>query len=82
MDHVRWPTDQELKATSVLALPLDEASAKIRTGPPKDDEEDLDYPVWAGVLPPSDGRGDPVPDPDLPASTPVPDHVADHGRVR
>ena len=81
-DHVRWPTDQELKATSALALPLDEALAKIRTGPPKDDEEDLDYPVWAGVLPLRMVAGDPVPDPDLPASTPVPDHVADDGRVR
>jgi nitroimidazol reductase NimA-like FMN-containing flavoprotein (pyridoxamine 5'-phosphate oxidase superfamily) len=81
-DHVRWPTDQELKATSVLALPLDESSAKIRTGPPKDDEEDLDYPVWAGVLPLRVVAGTPVPDPKLPASMPVPDHVTDHGRDR
>ena len=47
----RRPNGKELKATSVLALPLDEASAKIRTGPPSDFEEDEDLPVWAGVIP-------------------------------
>jgi uncharacterized protein len=48
---VREPNSQELKATLVLSLPLIEVSAKIRTGPPKDDEEDLAIPAWAGVLP-------------------------------
>src|SRR5215831_16644074 len=48
---VRWPTEQELKATAVLWLPIEEASAKIRTGPPIDDEEDYALPCWAGVLP-------------------------------
>ncbi|MBV9504858.1 MAG: pyridoxamine 5'-phosphate oxidase family protein, partial [Acidobacteriia bacterium] len=48
-DQVRPPTEQELTATSVLALPLEEVSAKIRTGPPIDDEEDYALPVWAGV---------------------------------
>ena len=47
----RQPNRKELKATSVLALPLDEASAKIRTGPPSDFEEDEDLPIWAGVIP-------------------------------
>lgn len=47
----RQPSPSELKATTVLALPLQEASAKIRTGPPKDDEEDYDLAVWAGVIP-------------------------------
>ena len=47
----RSPNRKELKATSVLALPLNEASAKIRTGPPTDFDEDLDLPVWAGVIP-------------------------------
>ncbi|HUF18309.1 MAG TPA: pyridoxamine 5'-phosphate oxidase family protein, partial [Thermoanaerobaculia bacterium] len=47
----RQPNPAELKATTVLALPLKEASAKIRTGPPKDDEEDYELPVWAGVAP-------------------------------
>jgi nitroimidazol reductase NimA-like FMN-containing flavoprotein (pyridoxamine 5'-phosphate oxidase superfamily) len=50
-DDARHPNEQELKATSVLALPLEEASAKIRTGPPKDEEEDYALPMWAGVLP-------------------------------
>ncbi|HKX84663.1 MAG TPA: pyridoxamine 5'-phosphate oxidase family protein [Pyrinomonadaceae bacterium] len=50
-EHVRWPNELELKATTVLSLPIDEASAKIRTGGPVDDEEDYDLDVWAGVLP-------------------------------
>lgn len=50
-EEVREPDAQELKATTVLVLPLDEASAKIRTGSPVDDEEDLGRPVWAGVVP-------------------------------
>jgi nitroimidazol reductase NimA-like FMN-containing flavoprotein (pyridoxamine 5'-phosphate oxidase superfamily) len=50
-EEVRPPNEQELKATSVLALPLDEASAKVRQGPPLDDEEDYGLPVWAGVAP-------------------------------
>jgi uncharacterized protein len=50
-DDVRWPTEQELKATKVLALPISEASAKVRTGPPLDDEEDYALHVWAGTLP-------------------------------
>src|SRR5271157_4091571 len=50
-DDVRHPTEQELKATKVLALPLTEASAKVRTGPPVDEEEDYTLNVWAGVLP-------------------------------
>ena len=50
-DEVRQPNDQEMKATTVLCLELEEVSAKIRTGPPVDDEEDLALPVWAGVVP-------------------------------
>jgi uncharacterized protein len=50
-DEARQPTDKELKATWILWLPLDEASAKVRTGPEEDDAEDLDLPVWAGVVP-------------------------------
>ena len=48
---MREPTEQELKATTVLSLPLVEVSAKVRTGPPIDDEEDYALNVWAGVLP-------------------------------
>jgi uncharacterized protein len=69
-DHIvpgRWAelrpvTDQELKGTSVLALPIEEASAKVRTGPPLDDAEDLEWPVWAGVVPLVTTAGEPVPD--------------------
>jgi nitroimidazol reductase NimA-like FMN-containing flavoprotein (pyridoxamine 5'-phosphate oxidase superfamily) len=50
-DEARRPTAKELKATSLLQLPIDEASAKLRTGPPKDDPDDEDLPVWAGVVP-------------------------------
>jgi nitroimidazol reductase NimA-like FMN-containing flavoprotein (pyridoxamine 5'-phosphate oxidase superfamily) len=65
-EEARMPDEKELKQTAILAVPLDEASAKIRTGPPKDDEDDLDLPVWAGVLPFRQVVGDPVDSPDLP----------------
>jgi nitroimidazol reductase NimA-like FMN-containing flavoprotein (pyridoxamine 5'-phosphate oxidase superfamily) len=74
--EVRWPTPEELAATAVVALPLAEASAKVRTGPPIDDEEDYALPVWAGVLPLRATPGAPDADPRLPAGTPVPDYVA------
>src|SRR5690348_10519044 len=61
-DEVRQPTEQELKATSVLALPLQEVSAKVRTGPPIDDEGDYAFPVWAGVVPLRARVAEPVPD--------------------
>jgi nitroimidazol reductase NimA-like FMN-containing flavoprotein (pyridoxamine 5'-phosphate oxidase superfamily) len=64
-DEVRWPTEAELKGTTVLALPIDEASVKVRTGPPKDDEEDYALPAWAGVIPLRIVAGDPVADPRL-----------------
>jgi nitroimidazol reductase NimA-like FMN-containing flavoprotein (pyridoxamine 5'-phosphate oxidase superfamily) len=72
---IREPTMQELKATTILRLKLDEASAKIRTGPPVDDEEDYALPVWAGVLPLSLQAGTPVPDDRLPENTPVPEVI-------
>ena len=61
-EEVRAASDQELKATTVLALPLNEVSAKVRTGPPIDDEEDYALPVWAGVIPLRTERGEPVSD--------------------
>jgi uncharacterized protein len=64
-DDVREPNEQELKGTSVLALPLVEVSAKVRTGPPKDDEEDMAIPVWAGELPLRITAGSPIDDPRL-----------------
>ncbi len=61
-DEVRPPSARELAATTVLQIPLDEVSAKVRSGPPQDDEDDLDLPVWAGVLPLALLPGEPVPD--------------------
>jgi nitroimidazol reductase NimA-like FMN-containing flavoprotein (pyridoxamine 5'-phosphate oxidase superfamily) len=73
---VRPPTRQELKGTKVLELPLDESSAKVRTGPPVDDEEDYELPVWAGVLPLRTVVGAPEPDPRLDPVIEPPSHVA------
>ena len=75
-DEVRGGDRRELAATTVLALPLVEVSAKVRTGPPQDDEPDYDLPIWAGVLPLALSPGAPAPDPVLDPSIPVPGHVA------
>lgn len=64
-EEVRPPTEKELKAVSVLAMRLDEASAKARSGPPLDDAEDYSLPVWAGCIPLATTVGAPVPDPQL-----------------
>jgi hypothetical protein len=74
--EVRGGDRRELAATAVLALPLVEVSAKVRTGPPKEDDRDYELPYWAGVLPLTLTRGEPVPDPVLDPSIPTPDHVA------
>ncbi len=71
----RQPDRKELAATALLALDLDEASVKVRTGPPGDDERDLAAPVWAGVLPLRTVLGEPEPCPLLPEGTPVPERV-------
>ena len=71
----RPPAPRELAQTTVLTMPITEASAKIRTGPPIDDAEDLELPVWAGVLPLRVERGVPEPDPDLPAGRTVPPYL-------
>jgi nitroimidazol reductase NimA-like FMN-containing flavoprotein (pyridoxamine 5'-phosphate oxidase superfamily) len=73
---VRPPTRQELKGTKVLSLALDEASAKVRTGPPIDDDEDYDLPVWAGVLPLATKVAEPQPDPRLDPGIETPGYVA------
>jgi uncharacterized protein len=74
--EVRPPTRQELKGTKVLSLPLDEASAKVRSGPPIDDDEDYDLPVWAGVLPLGTEVAEPQPDPRLDPAIETPGYVA------
>jgi nitroimidazol reductase NimA-like FMN-containing flavoprotein (pyridoxamine 5'-phosphate oxidase superfamily) len=66
----------ELKATTVLCMPIAEGSAKVRTGPPKDDEEDYAWPVWAGVLPLQAVPGPPIPDPRLPETIQRPEYLA------
>jgi len=74
----RRPAPSELKATTILAVPLDEASAKVRTGPPLDADEDLALPVWAGVIPLELLPSDPIAD----NGEPLPAYAADYGRPR
>jgi nitroimidazol reductase NimA-like FMN-containing flavoprotein (pyridoxamine 5'-phosphate oxidase superfamily) len=79
-DDVRQPTEQELRATTVLALPLEEVSAKVRTGGPVDDEHDYNLPTWAGVLPLETSVKSPMPDARLPKNTPVPAYLKNYTR--
>ena len=74
-EDVRWPNAQELAATTVLAIQLSEASAKVRTGPPIDDEEDYTLDVWAGVLPLGVVPGAAEADPRLPVGTKLPAYI-------
>jgi hypothetical protein len=78
--EARPPSDRELRGTTVLALPLDECSVKVRTGAPLDEDEDMDLPVWAGVLPLATVAGAPVPDPAQPADRPAPGYVTAYRR--
>jgi nitroimidazol reductase NimA-like FMN-containing flavoprotein (pyridoxamine 5'-phosphate oxidase superfamily) len=78
--EVRPPNEQELKATSVLRIPLAEASAKIRTGGPLDDAEDMSLPCWAGVLPLRLAASAPIAEPGLAAGLPLP-HAVRHWGV-
>lgn len=73
--EIRGPNKQEFKATMVLRLSLNEASAKIRRGPPKDDAEDMAIPAWAGVLPFRTGFEKPEPDPQLAAGIALPGYL-------
>jgi hypothetical protein len=78
-NDARRPSDGEIKGTTILALALDEASAKIRSGPPTDDDADLGLPVWAGVIPLGIEPGDPVPDSGI--DGPPPAYVAEYERL-
>jgi uncharacterized protein len=78
--EARAPSDQELAATSLLALTIDEASAKVRSGPPKDFEADLALPVWAGVLPLGLVAGEPETDARVPDGMAVPPYVQAYRR--
>ena len=77
-DDAREPNRKEFKATSVVALPIDSASAKVRVGPPKDDKEDMDLPVWAGIVPIRQMVGEPQDAPDLRDGVPVPGYIAEY----
>jgi nitroimidazol reductase NimA-like FMN-containing flavoprotein (pyridoxamine 5'-phosphate oxidase superfamily) len=79
-DDVRQPSESELQQTTVLSLALNEASAKVRTGPPLDDEEDYELPVWAGVIPLRLVADAPTPDPRLPTEIEPPPYAIDYSR--
>jgi len=81
-DEVRIPNELEMKATTVLAIDIDTASAKIRTGPPGDDAEDYDLPVWAGVLPMSVAYHEPIEDPAMRFTLPVSESVTARLKAR
>jgi nitroimidazol reductase NimA-like FMN-containing flavoprotein (pyridoxamine 5'-phosphate oxidase superfamily) len=78
--EVRMPNPKELKETTILGVPLDEASAKVRTGDPKDPDEDLDLPVWAGVLPLRQVAGEPRAAENLAPGIDVPGYVTGYVR--
>jgi nitroimidazol reductase NimA-like FMN-containing flavoprotein (pyridoxamine 5'-phosphate oxidase superfamily) len=79
-DDVREPDESELQQTTVLLLPLTEASAKVRTGPPLDDEEDYNLHVWAGVIPLRMVAGEPIDDDRLPPSSEAPRYAIEYAR--
>jgi nitroimidazol reductase NimA-like FMN-containing flavoprotein (pyridoxamine 5'-phosphate oxidase superfamily) len=81
-EEVRSPSESELRATLVLKVPLEEVSAKVRTGPPLDDEEDYDLEVWAGVVPLKLIAGDPIADHRLGPGINVPEHARHYSRSR
>ncbi len=74
-EEVRAPNQKELKATSVLEITIEEASAKIRTGPPLDEKEDYDLDIWAGVLPVNNKYNKAINDPELSQDIPLPPSV-------
>ncbi|MBZ5685653.1 MAG: pyridoxamine 5'-phosphate oxidase family protein [Acidobacteriia bacterium] len=79
-DDARQPNERELKATSVLRVPIEEFSAKVRTGPPVDDAEDLVFPTWAGVLSLEMKAGEAICDPKLEPVREVPDYLRNYVR--
>ena len=76
----RQPTTLELNATTVIAIAIDSASAKVRVGPPSDDAEDYALPIWAGVLPLQQQTGSPLPDPKLAPGIAAPEYLVDYRR--
>lgn len=90
VEHVvpgRWadarrPSEEEIKATMLVSLPISEASAKIRCGPAKDDEQDYTLPIWAGVIPLELRAATPLADERLASSIPAPEYVTAYRRTR
>ncbi len=80
-DDSRQPNERELKATSVLRVPIEEFSAKVRTGPAIDDEEDYAFPTWAGVVPLEMVAGAPINDARLLEGQPVPEYASNYTRT-
>jgi uncharacterized protein len=80
--EIRQPNEKELKATLVMRLPITEFSAKVREGPPIDDEEDYAFPTWAGVIPLRMAAGEPIPDPMLATEREVPAYAQHYSRKR
>ena len=76
----RQPNERELKQTSVLCVPIEEFSAKVRSGPPIDDEADYSFPTWAGVVPLETIAGAPISDPRLDSKTSVPGYLKPYSR--
>lgn len=79
-NDARQPNEKELKATSILRLPLDEVSAKIRSGPVEDDAPDLPLPIWAGIIPMQLVAAEPVRDERCDPAIPLPDYAAQYQR--
>jgi nitroimidazol reductase NimA-like FMN-containing flavoprotein (pyridoxamine 5'-phosphate oxidase superfamily) len=79
-DDARYPNDRELKATLVMRTAIEEFSAKIRTGPPIDDEDDYSYPTWAGVIPLETIARTAIPDPRLDPARSVPSYASSYTR--
>lgn len=79
---VRPPNEKELKATLVMRLPITEFSAKVRQGPPIDDEADYSFPTWAGVIPLQMVAGKPIDDPRLEAGRVAPEYAKHYSRIR
>ncbi len=78
--HLRPMTDKEVRGTAMISIPIDEASVKVRSGGPVDDEEDYALSIWAGVMPFKSGYETPIPDPRNLANLEVPDHVIEMTR--
>jgi uncharacterized protein len=77
-NDIRRPTREELRKTAVVSIPIEEASAKVRSGPPLDDEPDYDLPIWAGVIPLRLSPGEVISDPRLKAGIVPPNYARDY----